>query len=78
MVHTDACSPLYIKMGQILSCRDNLLPPEWVTAMEKLQDQVPSKRGKDALNLAHEAMGGKEEFDRIFSDFDTNPLAAAR
>jgi len=70
-------SPLYIKMGQILSCRDNLFPPEWIIAMEKLQDQVPSRRGQDALDLAYDAMGGKEEFDRIFVDFDSEPLAAA-
>ncbi|CAB9499800.1 OF BC1 COMPLEX KINASE 7, chloroplastic [Seminavis robusta] len=69
--------PLYIKMGQILSCRDNLLPPAWITAMEKLQDQVPSRRGRDALELAYEAMGGKDEFNRVFSDFDPEPLAAA-
>jgi hypothetical protein len=36
-------------MGQILSCRDNLFPPVWITAMEKLQDQVPAKRGNDAF-----------------------------
>ena len=62
-------------MGQILSCRDNLFPPAWITAMEKLQDQVPARRGDDALQLAYDAMGGKEEFDRVFSDFDPEPLA---
>ena len=65
-------------MGQILSCRDNLFPDEWITAMEKLQDQVPARRGKDALELAYEAMGGKDEFNRVFAEFDPEPLAAAR
>jgi predicted unusual protein kinase regulating ubiquinone biosynthesis (AarF/ABC1/UbiB family) len=64
-------------MGQILSCRDNLFPSSWIEAMEKLQDQVPARRGEDALQLAYEAMGGKEEFDRIFKEFDPEPLAAA-
>jgi len=45
--------------------------------MEKLQDQVPAKRGDDAMNLAYEAIGSKEEFDRIFEEFDSEPLAAA-
>lgn len=69
--------PLYIKIGQILSCRENLFPPAWIVAMEKLQDKVPSRRGEDAKNLAYEAMGGKEEFDKVFESFDYEPLAAA-
>lgn len=51
------------------------MPPAWITAMEKLQDQVPSRRGDAALQLAYDAMGGKDEFDRVFSDFDPEPLA---
>lgn len=43
--------------------------------MEKLQDQVPARRGNDALQLAYDAMGGKEEFDRVFAEFDSEPLA---
>jgi len=70
--------PLYIKMGQILSCRENLLPDEWIQPMAKLQDRVPAKSGQDALDLVHAAMpGGREEFDATFSEFDDVPLAAA-
>ncbi|KAI2501809.1 ABC1 family-like protein [Fragilaria crotonensis] len=69
--------PLYIKLGQILSCRENLLPTEWITAMERLQDKVPAKSGRDALDLAHSAFGSAERFEELFSDFDSVPLAAA-
>ena len=70
--------PLYIKIGQILSCRENLFPKEWIVAMEKLQDRVPAKSGEEAWKLAHEACpGGKSGFHKIFSDFDDVPLAAA-
>ena len=70
--------PLYIKIGQILSCRENLLPDEWIPAMAKLQDRVPAKSGQEALDLVHAAMpGGKTEFDATFSEFDDVPLAAA-
>lgn len=70
--------PLYIKLGQILSCRKNLLGDEWVEAMSILQDNVPAQTGDEALELAYSAFeGGKEEFDAIFEDFDTTPLAAA-
>jgi len=70
--------PLYIKIGQILSCRENLLPDEWKESMERLQDRVPAKSGEEALNLAYSAYdGGKKEFDSLFSDFNDVPLAAA-
>jgi len=70
--------PLYIKIGQILSCRKNLLPEEWKASMERLQDQVPAKSGNAALELAHSAYdGGEHEFNSIFSEFNDVPLAAA-
>ena len=70
--------PLYIKIGQILSCRENLFPKEWISAMEKLQDRVPAKSGEHAWSLAYEACpGGKAGFHQRFTDFDDVPLAAA-
>jgi hypothetical protein len=70
--------PLYIKLGQILSCQKNLLGEEWITAMERLQDQVPARTSQAALDLAYTTVkGGKEEFESIFETFDTTPLAAA-
>ena len=68
--------PLYIKLGQILSCRKNLLPTEWVMAMETLQDQVPAWTGNRALQLAYDVWpGGSESFHTIFQEFNTTPLA---
>lgn len=70
--------PLYIKIGQILSCRENLFPDEWIGAMEKLQDRVPAKSGEAAWSLAYAACpGGKSGFHTTFSDFNDVPLAAA-
>jgi predicted unusual protein kinase regulating ubiquinone biosynthesis (AarF/ABC1/UbiB family) len=70
--------PLYIKLGQIISCRKGLLGKEWIDAMADLQDRVPARTGQDALDLAYATLeGGKEEFDRLFVDFDSTPLAAA-
>ena len=70
--------PLYIKLAQIVSCRKNMLGPEWIDAMATLQDQVPANTGQDALDLAYTALdGGKEEFDQLFVEFDSTPLAAA-
>ena len=70
--------PLYIKIGQILSCRNNLLPQEWKTSMERLQDRVPAKSGQEALLLAYSAYdGGETEFRSLFDSFNDVPLAAA-
>lgn len=70
--------PLYIKLGQIVSCRKNLLGPEWIDAMATLQDKVPANTGQEALDLAYTTLeGGKEEFDQLFTDFDSTPVAAA-
>jgi hypothetical protein len=70
--------PLYIKIGQILSCRKNLFPTEWITAMEKLQDCVPAKSGHEAYELLYAAYpGGQTAFDAMFTNFNDTPLAAA-
>ena len=70
--------PLYVKLGQIISCRKNLLGPEWIDAMAILQDQIPAREGQEALDLAYSTLeGGKAEFDQLFIDFDPTPLAAA-
>lgn len=69
--------PLYIKLGQIFSCRENLLPTAWVAAMERLQDRVPAQSGEKALELAYTAASGKDKFEQLFDTFDDVPLAAA-
>ncbi|GKY96724.1 hypothetical protein MPSEU_000631900 [Mayamaea pseudoterrestris] len=76
--------PLYIKLGQIVSCRNDVLPEPWIKSLEKLQDQVPSKKGADALELAYNAWRSitngtdpKQSFHETFDEFDTTPIAAA-
>ena len=70
--------PLYIKLGQILSCRDDILPPEWNDAMERLQDQVPALSGIPAQQLAYTIWpGGSTSFDNTFTQIDWTPIAAA-
>lgn len=70
--------PLYIKMGQIISSREDAVPHQWINALERLQDQVPAKTGDEAYTLAYEAWpGGKKSFEETFSEFDPKPLAAA-
>ena len=62
--------PLYVKIGQILSCRENLFPKEYITAMEK--------SGNEAYELLYDAYpGGRIAFDAIFTNFNDVPMAAA-
>jgi ABC1 atypical kinase-like domain len=71
--------PLYIKIGQIVSCRrDQVLPVQWQTALERLQDQVPAQSGQQAQQLAYGTWpGGAASFDATFDHVDWTPLAAA-
>jgi predicted unusual protein kinase regulating ubiquinone biosynthesis (AarF/ABC1/UbiB family) len=69
--------PLYVKIGQIMSSQDKFLPSEWISSLEVLQDRVPASSGQDALDLAYASIGSRERLDELFSEFDTEPLAAA-
>jgi len=70
--------PLYIKMGQIISCRQGLLGVEWIDSLAELQDRVPARTGQNALDLVYSAFKkGKLNLILIFFYFDPYPLAAA-
>jgi predicted unusual protein kinase regulating ubiquinone biosynthesis (AarF/ABC1/UbiB family) len=70
--------PLYIKLGQILSCREDVLPSEWKVAMERLQDQVPALSGIRAQQLAYTIWPhGSKSFDDTFINVNWTPIAAA-
>ncbi|MHC0054999.1 ABC1 kinase family protein [Actibacterium sp. D379-3] len=66
--------PTFVKLGQILSTRVDLLPPEYVTELEKLRDKVPTLP-YDALVTEVEADLGFRLCD-VFAAVDTTPLAA--
>ncbi len=67
--------PTFIKLGQLLSTRPDLIPPEWAEEFKKLQDnckQVPFSEIHDVLNLEFPGRLGL-----IFSSIEEIPLAAA-
>lgn len=68
--------PVFIKFGQMLSTRRDLLPPDFADELALLQDQVTPFDGEAAKQLIINAMG-KETFEQHFSDFDLSPLASA-
>mgnify|MGYP000613313989 FL=1 len=66
--------PTFIKLGQMLSTRPDILPPEYVTEFSKLQDRVPPADWDDARAVVEAELGPVEE---RFSDFDTEAISGA-
>lgn len=67
--------PVYVKFGQILSTRRDLLPPDIADELALLQDQVPPFPGEQARAIVEEALG--ERVEAVFAGFDEQPLASA-
>ncbi len=67
--------PVYVKFGQILSTRRDLLPQNIADELALLQDQVPPFPGEQARTIIEDALD--EPIDEIFASFDTQPLASA-
>jgi ubiquinone biosynthesis protein len=67
--------PTFIKFGQILSTRHDLVPGEFIRELSKLQDSVPSFRFSDVQKIIKTELGKK--IDAVFISFNPEPLAAA-
>ncbi len=67
--------PTFIKVGQSLSTRVDLLPPEYISTLAQLQDKVPAFSAKEARDIIELELG--KSLYTIFRDFDEIPLAAA-
>jgi len=67
--------PTFVKLGQILSTRSDLLPPEYVAELGKLQDQAPPVSSEAVRSVVAQELG--RELSDVFATFDDVPLAAA-
>jgi len=67
--------PTYVKLGQIVSCRPDLVPKEYTDELKRLQDEVPAFSGERAKRIIEEELGGT--VSDLFDEFDDKPLAAA-
>ena len=67
--------PIFVKFGQILSTRRDLLPPDLVDELALLQDQVAPFDGMAARAIVEDELGAS--VDVLFAAFDTVPLASA-
>ena len=67
--------PIFVKFGQILSTRRDLLPDDIAIELAKLQDKVPSFPGDIARQIVEKAYG--KPVTEVFQYFDETPLASA-
>ena len=67
--------PIFIKFGQLLSTRRDLLPEDIADELMLLQDRVPPFDPQLAINLIEQQLGAK--ISAVFSRFDVEPLASA-
>jgi ubiquinone biosynthesis protein len=67
--------PIFVKFGQAVSTRRDLLPPDIADELAKLQDRVPPFDGRVARQLIEASYG--RPIGEIFASFDETPLAAA-
>lgn len=65
----------FVKLGQVLSTRRDLLPPEFISELSRLQDDAPKVPWPDISEVLEASLGGP--VTEKFASFDTEPIAAA-
>ncbi|MGB3375397.1 MAG: AarF/ABC1/UbiB kinase family protein [Microbacterium sp.] len=67
--------PTFVKLGQLLSTRPDLLPPAYITELSKLQDAAPPVVAEEIRQTIREELGSEPE--QLFASFEWAPLASA-
>ncbi|MGE4241822.1 ubiquinone biosynthesis regulatory protein kinase UbiB [Ramlibacter sp.] len=71
----EALGPIYVKFGQVLSTRRDLLPPDIADELARLQDRVPPFPSEVAVNIIERAF--RSPVDTVFASFEHVPVASA-
>ncbi|KMN81554.1 ubiquinone biosynthesis protein [Chromobacterium alkanivorans] len=71
----ESLGPIFVKFGQVLSTRRDLLPPDYADELARLQDRVPPYDGLQAREMIERSLGRK--VDELYVDFDNTPVASA-
>jgi ubiquinone biosynthesis protein len=71
----DELGPTFVKFGQLLSTRPDVVPPDIIAELRGLQDDVRPVPFAEIERLIREELG--QPIERLFLDFETEPLAAA-
>src|SRR5690554_8166996 len=72
----ESLGPVWIKLGQMLSTRRDLLPADIANELAMLQDKVKAFPGEQAQQLIEQALGVRD-IAEVFADFSVQPLASA-
>ncbi|MDP1681183.1 MAG: ubiquinone biosynthesis regulatory protein kinase UbiB [Burkholderiales bacterium] len=67
--------PIFVKFGQVLSTRRDLLPPDLADELAKLQDQVPPFSADLVIAILNRVYS--QRYDDVFPEFDLVPVASA-
>jgi predicted unusual protein kinase regulating ubiquinone biosynthesis (AarF/ABC1/UbiB family) len=67
--------PAYVKLGQVLSSRADLLPPIYIEELERLQDDVGPIPLEEVETIVEEELGGR--LSKLFGSFDKEPIGTA-
>ncbi len=71
----DELGPTFVKFGQLLSTRPDVVPPDIISELRSLQDDVRGFPYADVERTIQEELG--QPIERLFTDFEEVPLAAA-
>ncbi|WP_294637305.1 ubiquinone biosynthesis regulatory protein kinase UbiB [uncultured Aquabacterium sp.] len=67
--------PIFVKFGQMLSTRRDLIPADVADELARLQDRVPPFPGEESVRLIEKALG--RPISAVFRDFEVTPVASA-
>ena len=71
----ETLGPIFVKFGQVLSTRRDLIPPDIAEELTKLQDNVPPFPSEEAAACIESSLGAPTA--ELFASFDTDPVASA-
>ena len=71
----ESLGPIFVKFGQVMSTRRDLLPPDIADELARLQDRVPPFESALAVSMIEKSFG--RPLANIFASFDHTPIASA-
>ncbi len=71
----ESLGPIFIKFGQVLSTRPDLIPYEYAIELAKLQDRVPPFDAQLSRRQIEKALG--QSIETLYAEFETEPVASA-
>ncbi len=71
----ESLGPIFVKLGQVLSTRPDILPPDYARELAKLQDKVPPFDGMLAREQVEQSLG--LPIGEVYAEFEIKPVASA-